>query len=90
MKMNHKQVLYNLLETMVAAAESNSKKTLIKLNKQYETELNKTTLSKRNDYHQDYDLLRNSCMCSIYPAFQSLRDKLIQDAQERFSKLSKP
>lgn len=89
MKINRKQTLYNILELMVAAAESNCKKTLINLNRRYETELNEIPLSKRNGYIGDYNLVRDSCVYTVYNMFKNSREKLIKDAQGRFSKLRK-
>jgi len=87
---NHKQTLYDILEIMVAAAEFNSTNTLTELNRQYETELNKIPLSKRNGYIGSYNLVRDSCIYITCDLFKSFRERLIKDAQEKFPKLSKP
>ena len=86
MKISRKQTLYNILELMIAAAKSNSKKTLINLNIQYDAEL-KEPLSKRNGYMGDYNLIRDSCVYTNCPWLQNRREELIKDAQEKFSKL---
>ncbi len=81
--------MYSVLEQMVESAARGDKQRVLELNKDYNALVPKVYHAPPIQSDLEYDNCRISCVTSV-GILEHLREQLVLDARERFSKIPKP
>ena len=80
--------MYQVLEQMIESADREDKERVLTLNKLYEGLIPRVYHKPLTPLDLEYDNCRQSCVMSLQ--MRNMRERLLSDAKERFSRIPKP